>query len=81
MFRKSGKCRAGRLDFATIFIKPSILHKINTNIGKIDHKFVVIHAIQKKMEFMKPSLAVKWWSLNAVVWTALKNGIQFAFII
>ena len=38
MFRKSGKGRAGRLDFATIFIKPSILYKIKTNIGNIDYK-------------------------------------------
>ena len=38
MFRKSGKARAGRLDFATIFIKLSVLHKIKTNMGKIDYK-------------------------------------------
>ena len=46
MLRKSGKCRAGRLDFATIFIKPSISHKIKTKIGKIDYK-TFIYMINK----------------------------------
>ena len=54
MLRKSGKCRAGRLDFATIFIKPSILHKIKTNIGKIDYKtfiYILNKNFNKKIPF------------------------------
>ena len=52
MFRKSGNCGAGRLDFATIFIKPSILHKIKTNIGKIDYKsfiYIINKIFDKKI--------------------------------
>ena len=54
MFRKSGNCRAGRLDFATFFIEPSILHKIKTNIGKIDYKsfvYIVNKNFSEKFSF------------------------------
>ena len=61
MFRKSGKCKAGRLEFATIFIKSSILHKIKacTNIGKIDYKSF-IYIINKNFNAKVSS----WIQLN-----------------
>ena len=58
MLRKSGKCRAGKLDFAINFIKPSILHKIKTNIGKIDYNQSYVW---KTKTFMK---RITSWPLN-----------------
>ena len=52
MLRKSGKCRAGRLDFATIFFKPSLLHKIKRNMDKIDYEYF-IYTINKNFHAMK----------------------------
>ena len=49
MLRKSGKCRAGRLDFATILSNFSILYKIKTDTGKIDYKSF-LHMINKNFD-------------------------------
>ena len=65
MFRKSGKCRAGRLDFATIFIEPSILHKIKTYIGKIDYKSFM-YIINKNFYEKKKSFLMLNNTFNAV---------------
>ena len=68
MFRKSGKCKAGRLDFADIFTKLSILHKINTNTGKIDYKSI-LYIINKNVNEKNSS-----WPLNNTF-----NGV-FTFV-
>ena len=64
MFRKSGKSRACRLDFATISIEPSILHKIKKNIGKIDHKSL-IYIINKHFNEKNPSLPLNYCKVFA----------------